>query len=115
MSFSPPPRRFWCILRAGIRNGRVEAALLFMADNASFSCLLVDDDAGFASMLATLVAGEGGRPVMCHTVAGAREQFERGQFDLVILDNGLPDGTGYELYPQLVRHNPGTIFAMVTG
>jgi DNA-binding NtrC family response regulator len=86
-----------------------------MAGTEQFSCLLVDDDVGFASMLARIVAEEGGEPVTCATVSGAREQVEQRAFDVVILDNRLPDGSGYEFYSHLVRRNPATIVAMVTG
>src|SRR5512141_1496546 len=86
-----------------------------MANTKPFSCLLVDDDVGFTSMLARIVSEEGGTPVPCHTVAAAREQLAGGQFDLVILDNGLPDGSGYEFYSHLVRRSPASVVAMVTG
>jgi DNA-binding NtrC family response regulator len=80
-----------------------------------FSCLLVDDDVGFTSMLAKIVAEEGGKSVACHTVAAARELVAQRDFDLVILDNGLPDGSGYEFYSQFVRRRPASVVAMVTG
>jgi two-component system, NtrC family, response regulator AtoC len=86
-----------------------------MANTEPFSCLLVDDDAGFTSMLAKIVAEEGGRAVSCHTVSAAREEIGRRAFDLVILDNGLPDGTGYEFYSHLVRRSPTSVVAMITG
>ncbi len=86
-----------------------------MANTEQFSCLLVDDDVGFTSMLAKIVAEEGGSPAQCHTVAAAREQVAQRQFDLVILDNGLPDGSGFEFYSHLVRQSPASVVAMVTG
>jgi DNA-binding NtrC family response regulator len=81
----------------------------------NFSCLLVDDDAGFAGMLAKIVREEGGEAVLSHNLAAAREQIARRPFDVVILDNGLPDGTGFEFYPQLVRRHPTSIVVMITG
>lgn len=86
-----------------------------MTNTEQFSCLLLDDDVGFTSMLAKVVTEEGGKPTACHTVAAARDQLAQQQFDLVILDNGLPDGTGYEFYSALVRRSPGSIVAMITG
>lgn len=86
-----------------------------MTNTEQFSCLLVDDDAGFTSMLAKLVIEEGGKPVACHTLAAAAEQINKQSFDIVILDNGLPDGTGYEFYPRLLRRCPSSVIAMITG
>ncbi len=86
-----------------------------MSDTNHFSCLLVDDDVGFTGMLAQLVAEEGGRPLACHTLHAARGHLAQRTFDLVILDNGLPDGTGYEFYPQLAQRCPGAVGVMITG
>jgi DNA-binding NtrC family response regulator len=86
-----------------------------MANTEQFSCLLVDDDVGFASMLAKIVTEEGGRPILCHTIANARQQISQREFDLVILDNCLPDGSGYEFYSDLVRRSPASVVAMITG
>src|SRR5260370_1152516 len=52
-----------------------------MANVQQFSCLLVDDDTGFASMLARIVAEEGGKPVACHTAEAARAQVARQPFE----------------------------------
>lgn len=87
----------------------------FMANSDHFSCLLVDDDVGFTSMLAKVVAEEGGSATPCHTVAAARDQIASRDFDLVILDNSLPDGTGYEFYSHLARRSPSSVVAMITG
>ena len=86
-----------------------------MAKTQEFSCLLVDDDVGFTSMLSNIVVEERGTPVACHTVAAAREQVEQRAFDVIILDNGLPDGSGYEFYAHVARRSPASIVAMITG
>jgi DNA-binding NtrC family response regulator len=86
-----------------------------MPNTAPFSCLLVDDDAGFTLMLSKIVAEEGGKPVSCHTVSAALEQIAQQEFDVIILDNGLPDGSGYEFYSHLLRRSPSSVVAMVTG
>jgi len=86
-----------------------------MGNTEQFTCLLVDDDVGFASMLANVVAEEGGKAVQCHTLAAARDQVKEREFDVVILDNSLPDGSGYEFYPYLARRSPGSVVTMITG
>jgi len=82
---------------------------------APFSCLIVDDDDGFASMMTQVVRSEGGEPVWAGSIEAARQQIAHRSFDLAILDNRLPDGTGYEFYPQLIRQSPSTVAVMITG
>jgi DNA-binding NtrC family response regulator len=84
-------------------------------ETKAFTCLLVDDDVGLAGMMAKLVGGRGGDVSVCHTIASARAQAAQGRFDLAILDNRLPDGTGYEFYSQLVRSSPNSVVVMITG
>ncbi len=86
-----------------------------MTDTEQFSCLLVDDDIGFTSMLAKIVTDAGGKAVACHTIQAATAQLGNQSFDVIILDNGLPDGTGYEFYPRLARRSPGSVIVMLTG
>jgi len=86
-----------------------------MTNSEQFSCLLVDDDVGFTSMLAKIISEEGGKPVACHTIEAAAGQIAIQPFEVVILDNGLPDGTGYDFYPRLARRSPASVVVMITG
>jgi DNA-binding NtrC family response regulator len=85
------------------------------SQDPTFSCLLMDDDHGFASMLATLVREQGGQPVHCASVTEARAMLSRRGFDLAVIDNRLPDGTGYEFFPELRRRCPDAVVMMITG
>jgi DNA-binding NtrC family response regulator len=76
---------------------------------------MMDDDAGFTAMLAPLVREAGGEPVICHNVAAARQQIEARCFDLACIDNKLPDGTGFDFYPQLIKRCPDCVVIMITG
>lgn len=80
-----------------------------------FSCLIVEDDRSFASMAAQVVRGEGGEPVVTGTLAAAREVVAARSFDVVLLDNHLPDGKGYGFFEQLARRNPDAPIVMITG
>ena len=86
-----------------------------MSNPNQFSCLIVDDDAGFVSMLAKVVSEKGGQVSHCADLKSARAESDRRAFDLVLLDNLLPDGTGYDFFPQLNRRFPETVVVMVTG
>lgn len=86
-----------------------------MSNPDKFSCLIVDDDAGFVSMLSKVVSQEGGQVSECADLKSARAATELRSFDFVVLDNRLPDGTGYEFFSQLNRRCPDSIVVMVTG
>jgi DNA-binding NtrC family response regulator len=80
-----------------------------------FSCLIVEDDKAFASMAAEVVREEAGEPTVVFSLAGAREAAGDHSFDLVLLDNHLPDGKGYDFFEQLARRNPDAPVIMITG
>lgn len=81
----------------------------------SFTCLVVEDDPAFRSMVTQLVASLGGDVRETGTGAGAQAEFERRRPDLVLLDNHLPDGRGCELYERFNRMAPGVPAIMITG
>ena len=80
-----------------------------------FSCLIVDDDTAFAAMAAQVVREEGGRPVLVHNLLEASAATANESWDLVLLDNHLPDGKGYDFFDQLARRNPDAPIVMITG
>ncbi len=82
---------------------------------AGFSCLLVEDDRGFADMLRAVIAEEGGEVTHSATLAQAREAVNRRSFDLAVLDNHLPDGKGFDFYFELSRRDPSQTVIVLTG
>ena len=82
---------------------------------SGFSCLIVEDDAGFAAMAAQVVRSEGGKPTLAPTLSSARDAAANHEFDLVLLDNHLPDGKGYDFFEQVSRRNPDSPIIMITG
>ena len=67
----------------------------------------MEDEADIRQVVFTLV-GDRAQVVPAATLAEARQQLEQGEFDLIILDLGLPDGNGADLLPDLKRHNLAT-------
>jgi len=61
-------------------------------NQSRFTCLIVEDDKAFASMAAQVVGNEGGEATQVSTLTEAREAVNGRSFDLVLLDNHLPDG-----------------------
>jgi DNA-binding NtrC family response regulator len=75
----------------------------------------VEDDAAFASMAARVIQDTGGRAARVASLQAAREAVARHAYDLVLLDNHLPDGKGYDFFAQLARRFPDIPIIMLTG
>ncbi len=86
-----------------------------VATARGFSCLIIEDDAGFASMLAGLVREAGGEPRVCGSLAEAHRATSDHAFDLLLLDNHLPDGRVYDFFDRLARCCPEAPKIMITG
>ena len=70
--------------------------------------LLVEDDPGITSFLSKGFAAEGYQTVLAPDVATATSELESEapDFDIVLLDLGLPDGSGEEVLTGLRRRDP---------
>ncbi len=69
--------------------------------------LLVEDDRMISRTLKTALHYRDFDVTICESVRAGREALEKNEFDLVILDVNLPDGTGYELCKTLrEKQNP---------
>jgi DNA-binding NtrC family response regulator len=62
-----------------------------------FSALVVDDDPGFRESLALLVARAGCDVREASSLAEARARLHQAAADVILVDLGLPDGSGIEL------------------
>ena len=67
----------------------------------SLRILLVDDHPDTNAALAKLLTRRGQTVTTAQDMRSAMEAAERGQFDLLISDVGLPDGSGLELMTRL--------------
>ncbi|CAM3388213.1 two-component system response regulator CreB [Polaromonas hydrogenivorans] len=63
--------------------------------------LVVEDESGIADTLQYVLATDGFAPVWCSTAGQALREFSAGLPALVILDIGLPDLNGFELFKRL--------------
>lgn len=66
-------------------------------------------------MAARVVREAGGSATLAHDLATASEIVSAREFDLVLLDNHLPDGKGYDFFEKLSRRNPDAPVVMITG
>ncbi len=63
--------------------------------------LVVEDESGIADTIQYVLATDGFAPVCCPTAAQALREFAAEPPALAILDVGLPDLNGFELFKQL--------------
>lgn len=68
--------------------------------------LLVDDHEATRSALARLLANRNHKVLAAGSVQEALSLSEKTRFDLVISDIGLPDGTGYDLFKNVLKRSP---------
>jgi signal transduction histidine kinase len=68
--------------------------------------LLVEDDEPTRRVLARLLRLRGSDVSTASSLAEARSAIEKGPFDLVLSDLGLPDGSGLDLIAALARERP---------
>jgi CheY-like chemotaxis protein len=71
------------------------------ASRRALRILLVDDHPDTTAALERLLTRRGHTVAAAHDMRSAMEAAERGQFDLLISDVGLPDGSGPELMTHL--------------
>jgi len=78
------------------------------------SALIVEDDEIFRESLGQLVSREGFKVQQAMSLKQARQLLTEEIFDLVLVDLGLPDGSGIELLRDEDRV-PGCEFIVITG
>ncbi len=67
--------------------------------------LLIEDEPSIADTITFALKSEGFEPVWKVTAGEGREAFGAGEFALVVLDVGLPDGNGFDLCREFRRHS----------
>ena len=76
------------------------------ADDTALRILLVEDHPDTLRVMTRLLKRDGHDVQTANTVAAALAVAGAGQFDLLISDIGLPDGSGYDLMRQLQSRRP---------
>ena len=74
--------------------------------------LLVEDEAATLRLMARLLKGLGHRVTAAGTVADAWGAFQAGDFDMIVSDIGLPDGTGLDLMRRVKAVRPVPAIAL---
>jgi len=76
--------------------------------------LLIEDEAGMATALRTVLEREGIVVDHVANAADAREAARSGTADLILLDRTLPDGDGLALIPDIRRDNRGVPIIVIS-
>jgi len=84
--------------------------------NAPTRILVVDDDEAFRESVCAAIAGDDSMVLAAQagSVAAARAAVARGNFDVALVDLGLPDGNGIDLIREIARERPETDVMVVT-
>ena len=77
--------------------------------------LLIEDDATIAAGLAYSLEQEGWKVTCKGTLAQGREAMAAGGYQLLLVDVGLPDGSGYDLCTAAKSRNIPIIFVTARG
>ena len=76
--------------------------------------LIIDDDPGFRELLEAILTGEGYTVVGAESVAAARRAAADREYDLVLSDLRLPDGSGLDVLRWFRDQTPDTPVVMIT-
>lgn len=79
------------------------------------SALVVDDEPLVAEVFRTFLEAFGHRVVVCLNGANALEVFQQGDFDLALVDLGMPNMDGWEVSRQLNQRCPDFPIIIATG
>jgi CheY-like chemotaxis protein len=77
--------------------------------------LLVEDDLAVAEVVSLLLQGDGHVVLHAADLADARDRFRAEHPDVVLCDEGLPDGSGTELLDLVAGERSGAIGVLLTG
>ena len=80
-----------------------------------FRCLILEDDASIAEILAHAVSTAGGEAAIADTIARAKTLAGAQDFDVFLLDHHLPDGKGNAFFAHLRAHGVLAPCIMLTG
>ncbi len=77
--------------------------------------LIIEDDASLSQMLELHFEDQGFEPDLAADCEAARSKLGAGRFDLVLLDQRLPDGFGIDLLDDILASVPDQAVIMMTG
>ncbi len=83
-------------------------------DKVQHSVLIIDDDRLLCEMVSAFLAGKGFRVLSAGSGQEGLELCSRHHFDVVLLDQKLPDAEGYALCPQIIAYSENVKIIFIT-
>jgi two-component system response regulator HydG len=77
--------------------------------------LLVDDDAYTRTLFEGLFRGKGVELHHAASLEAARRRFREADYNLILMDQRLPDGSGLDLLREMRRERPRQVAILITG
>lgn len=93
----------------------IESKSVSSRPSGAFKCLILEDDPSFAALTSEVVRAEGGVPHHCATLREAFQAVDNQTFDILLLDNHLPDGRSYDFFHRVTRRQSESPVIMITG
>gem|GEM_PF-373676 len=76
--------------------------------------LIIDDEQDICYLLGNILAMKNIKNCHVNDLAGGRRKIEEEDFDIIFLDNHLPDGRGADIAPYVKQLSPRTKIIMIT-
>lgn len=86
-----------------------------MTDAFSISILVVDDEPAIREIFSHFLERRGHKVVTVGTASDALKSASSVEFDVIVLDNILPDMRGLDLVEQLREHSKASKIILLTG
>ena len=77
--------------------------------------LIIDDEIELCQLLKTYFQKKGFDVYLSHTLADGISSLKSNKIDIVFLDNNLPDGSGWQVAPQLAIEWPDIYITLISG
>jgi DNA-binding NtrC family response regulator len=84
------------------------------ADTIQHTILIIDDDRLLCEMTREFLQSDSLRVMMAHTGKEGLALCARHHFDVVLLDQKLPDSEGYDLCPQIINYSEDAKIIFIT-
>jgi DNA-binding NtrC family response regulator len=89
--------------------------MMTMEKNAPRKVLVVDDDVHMRTLLEGVFRDQPLEMHFASDAAGARRKFAAADFNLIIMDQRLPDGNGLDLLRDMRAQRPSQVAILITG